>query len=88
MKALIQPLYDLYRKALRHSQWRWLIVLASLVYLVNPLDLSPDVVPIVGWLDDGVLVSILLTELSQVMLEKRQARKVKPEAPATPVSQT
>jgi uncharacterized membrane protein YkvA (DUF1232 family) len=85
MKALIQPLYDLYRKALRHSQWRWLIVLASLVYLVNPMDLSPDVVPIIGWFDDGVIVSILLTELSQVLLEKRQSRKAKPETSVTPV---
>jgi uncharacterized membrane protein YkvA (DUF1232 family) len=77
MKFLIRPLYDLYRKALRHSQFRWLIVLGSLVYLVSPLDLSTDLLPVVGWIDDGVIVTILLTELSQVVLEQRQARRLK-----------
>jgi uncharacterized membrane protein YkvA (DUF1232 family) len=84
MKVLIQPLYDLYRKALRHSQWRWVIVLASLVYLVSPVDLSTDLLPVVGWLDDGVIVTILLSELSQVVLEQRQARKAKAEKSAMP----
>jgi uncharacterized membrane protein YkvA (DUF1232 family) len=84
MKVLIQPLYDLYRKALRHSQWRWVIVVASLVYLVSPVDLSTDLLPVVGWLDDGVIVTILLTELSQVVLEQRQARKAKTEKSAMP----
>jgi uncharacterized membrane protein YkvA (DUF1232 family) len=81
MKVLIQPLYDLYRKALRHSQWRWVMVLASLVYLVSPIDFSTDIVPVIGWLDDGVIITILLSELSQVVLEQRQARKAKAEKP-------
>lgn len=38
------------------SAWRKLLGLFVVVYLVWPFDALPDVVPIVGWLDDlGVL---------------------------------
>lgn len=34
--------------------------LLAAVYLISPIDLIPDVVPIIGWLDDvGVLALVL-----------------------------
>lgn len=38
---------------------RWLIGLA-LVYLANPIDLIPDFVPVIGHLDDLVIVPSLI----------------------------
>jgi Protein of unknown function (DUF1232) len=40
-----------------HPKWkRVLIAVLALLYVLSPLDLIPDVIPIVGWLDDiGVL---------------------------------
>jgi len=35
-----------------------LVLLLSLVYLVSPVDLIPDVIPFVGWLDDLGIVSL------------------------------
>jgi uncharacterized membrane protein YkvA (DUF1232 family) len=77
MKLLAQPLYNWYRSTLRNSKYRWAIVLGSLLYLVSPLDLATDVVPILGWLDDGVIVTVLVTEMSQLLLEQRKDRKAK-----------
>lgn len=77
MKLLAQPLYNWYRATIRNSKYRWVIVLGSLLYLVSPLDLATDVVPIVGWLDDGVIVTVLVTEVSQLLLEQRKERKSK-----------
>lgn len=39
------------------AKWqRAIITLLALLYIVSPLDLIPDVIPLVGWLDDlGVL---------------------------------
>lgn len=41
------------------SQAKWkraIIALLALLYILSPLDLIPDVIPVVGWLDDlGVL---------------------------------
>ena len=77
MKFLIQPLYNWYRSTLRNSKYRWLIILGSLFYLISPVDLATDVLPVVGWLDDGVIMTILVSEVSQILLEQRKARKDK-----------
>lgn len=41
------------------SQAKWkrvIIALLALLYIISPLDLIPDVIPVIGWLDDlGVL---------------------------------
>ena len=63
-------LLNLYRKALKHSKYRWLVVLGTVFYLVNPLDLSPDMLPILGWIDDGLIVSLLVTEMGQLVSEQ------------------
>jgi uncharacterized membrane protein YkvA (DUF1232 family) len=35
---------------------RVIIALLAIIYVLSPLDLIPDVIPVVGWLDDlGVL---------------------------------
>ncbi|HEY9627969.1 MAG TPA: YkvA family protein [Coleofasciculaceae cyanobacterium] len=91
MKFLIQPLYNWYRSILRHPKYRWLVVVGSLLYLFSPVDLITDVVPLVGWLDDGVIVTLLVTEVSQMLVEQRNIRKAKDlsaDADATTISTT
>ncbi|MEO0540585.1 MAG: YkvA family protein [Cyanobacteria bacterium P01_A01_bin.105] len=73
--ALIQALQDGYRKLLRHSKYRWIVVLGTLLYLVSPLDISPDVFPIVGWIDDGLIATLLVTEVSQLVSEQLKSRR-------------
>jgi uncharacterized membrane protein YkvA (DUF1232 family) len=77
MKFLIKPLYNWYRNTLRNSKYRWLIVLGSLLYLVSPIDLVTDAIPVLGWIDDGVIATVLVAELSQVVLEQLKNRKSK-----------
>ncbi|MEM8610856.1 MAG: YkvA family protein [Cyanobacteria bacterium P01_H01_bin.105] len=66
MKQLIESFYAWYSNGLRNPKYRWLIIFGTLTYLLSPIDISPDVFPIVGWIDDGILVTLLLAELSQV----------------------
>lgn len=41
------------------SVWRKLLVVGAALYLVMPFDAIPDMLPVVGWLDDvGVLAAV------------------------------
>jgi uncharacterized membrane protein YkvA (DUF1232 family) len=77
MKFLARPLYNLYSSLLRNSKYRWLIVAASLVYLLSPVDLITDFIPVVGWIDDGIIVTVLVAEVSQLFQDQLKARRQK-----------
>lgn len=70
-----KAIYDWYRETLRNPKYRWWIVLGTLAYLISPLDLLPDVIPIAGQVDDVMLVTLLVAELSQIVLEFFKARQ-------------
>jgi len=70
MKAPLQGLYDWYRQTLRNPRYRWWIVLGTLAYLVMPFDIAPDFLPIIGQLDDALIITLLFTEVSQMLIER------------------
>lgn len=76
-KFLVQPLYNWYRTLLRDSKYRWIVIVGSLLYLVSPIDFATDVIPVLGWIDDGVVVSVLAAEVTQILAEQFKNRKAK-----------
>jgi uncharacterized membrane protein YkvA (DUF1232 family) len=74
MKLSMQSLLTWYRNTLRNPKYRWWIVLGTLAYLVNPIDISPDFLPILGEIDDIALVTLLVAEVSQIVIEKVKQR--------------
>ncbi|NJM99520.1 MAG: DUF1232 domain-containing protein [Phormidesmis sp. RL_2_1] len=74
-KHLSTVLHDLYRQALKHTKYRWVVIFGTLLYLVSPLDISPDVFPVLGWIDDGIVVSLLVSEIGQMMAEQLKRKK-------------
>ncbi|MEA5462270.1 YkvA family protein [Leptothoe sp. PORK10 BA2] len=76
-QSIIEGLRNWYRNAIRNSKYRWIVVFGSLLYLVSPFDISPDVLPIIGWLDDGIIATLLVTEVSQLLFEQVNASKKK-----------
>jgi uncharacterized membrane protein YkvA (DUF1232 family) len=75
MKLLKPIVHNWYRQLIRHPKHRWWIILGSFLYLLSPVDISADVFPIIGWLDDGLIVSLLVTEASQTLIEYAKNRK-------------
>lgn len=65
----------LYSGLLKHPRYRWVVMGASIIYLVSPIDVSPDFIPVAGWIDDGVVATLLATGITQVLLDRRQALK-------------
>ena len=41
--------------------WSKLIIPGGLVYILSPIDFMPDIIPILGWLDDIIAVVVTLT---------------------------
>lgn len=74
MSNPIQSLYTWYRNMIRNPQYRWWIILGTLVYIFSPLDISPDVFPIAGQIDDVAVMVILLSEVSQLILDRVKAK--------------
>ncbi|MFN5513657.1 MAG: YkvA family protein [Cyanobacteriota bacterium] len=87
MNFSLESLYAWYREMIRHPQYRWWVVLGTLAYLLSPLDFLPDVFPIVGWIDDGLLATLLVTEISQMVLARLKA-KTEDKPPAMKVVST
>lgn len=59
-----------YRKLIRDSKYRWLIIAGTLLYLISPIDLLPDIIPIVGQIDDVLILTVLVSEVSQILIER------------------
>lgn len=66
-----------YRKTIRDSKYRWLIILGTLAYLLSPIDLLPDMIPIIGQIDDVLILTVLVSEVSQILIERIKIAKNK-----------
>ena len=71
----LQGLYDWYRDTIRNPKYRWWIILASLAYVVMPFDIAPDFIPFIGQIDDAVIITLLFTEVSQLLISRVKAQR-------------
>ncbi|WP_346289708.1 YkvA family protein [Sphaerothrix gracilis] len=65
--------YRWYQNLLSNPRSRGWVIALSLLYLVSPFDISPDFLPILGQIDDVVLISLLLSGLFQWLTERFSA---------------
>jgi uncharacterized membrane protein YkvA (DUF1232 family) len=69
-------------KALRYvrdpavAAWRKLLGVAAVAYLISPVDFIPDVIPLLGWLDDaGVMTAAALFFAREIKRHAEATRK-------------
>ncbi|NJK37537.1 MAG: DUF1232 domain-containing protein [Oscillatoriales cyanobacterium RM2_1_1] len=79
MNNLVQSFYNWYRHTLRNTKYRWVIILGTLIYLLSPIDIAPDFIPVIGWIDDGIIATLFITEVSQLLLEGFNRRRSTPD---------
>ncbi|MBF2064348.1 MAG: DUF1232 domain-containing protein [Calothrix sp. C42_A2020_038] len=65
------------RKALRNPKYRWAAIVAALFYFISPIDIVPDAIPILGLIDDGLIASFLVAEVSQIVMGQLQKQRKK-----------
>lgn len=68
MSSPIQSFYTWYKTTLENPKYRWIMVGATLLYLLSPVDLLPDFIPVLGLVDDAVVASMFIGALSQIVL--------------------
>lgn len=83
MNFSIQALYNWYRGLFRNPKYRWWVIVGTLAYILSPIDIAPDFIPFVGEIDDFLVLSILVTEVSGLVLEGWKARKGEPNTNTT-----
>jgi len=64
--AQVKELYGYARDPRVPTRYK-IIVLAGLLYLVNPFDLIPDAIPGVGYLDDAAVIVAILTAVRHIV---------------------
>ena len=47
--------------------WAIAAIIGAIIYVVSPIDAMPDLIPIVGWLDDGAVVAVAVKALEEVI---------------------
>ena len=77
MKFNLQSLYGLYSNAIRNPKYRYWIIIGTLIYILSPIDISPDYFPLAGQIDDFLLLSIMITEVSQMLMSSLKEKKDK-----------
>jgi uncharacterized membrane protein YkvA (DUF1232 family) len=63
-KTLWQMLKEIVNGRYRMSFYTHLVLLLGLVYIIFPFDLIPDGIPVIGWIDDGFVVFLLVRRLN------------------------
>ena len=71
----LQILYTWYRKIVANPKYRWWIIGGTLLYLISPIDILPDVLPIVGQIDDALLITLVASEISSAIKDKNAMLK-------------
>ena len=63
LRAVVRDDAKFLWRALKHPQapgWLKVATLGLVAYVLWPVDLIPDVLPVIGWLDDAVLVPLAI----------------------------
>ena len=77
MSFSIQSLYTWYRNTIRNPKYRWWIIAGTLAYVLSPFDISPDFILIIGQIDDIAIVTLLVAEVSQMVVDFIKLRRGK-----------
>ncbi len=67
---VLQPTAKTGRRS-TNTFWLWLILILAFLYLISPIDFIPDVIPVLGWIDDVVVaLSAILIAVPKLIKSK------------------
>ncbi|TDS07575.1 uncharacterized membrane protein YkvA (DUF1232 family) [Sphingobacterium paludis] len=66
-KLLIAMGRDTIAGRYKMNKWNLSVIVGTIVYVVSPLDAIPDVIPVLGWIDDLTIVGYAVAKLTDEM---------------------
>jgi uncharacterized membrane protein YkvA (DUF1232 family) len=90
----VRFLLDGYRRLLTHPRYGIWVLLASFAYLLSPIDLFPDLVPLLGQIDDVALIMLMVSAGTQWLTQRmapstvEETRETNPGSTERPAQQT
>jgi uncharacterized membrane protein YkvA (DUF1232 family) len=73
----LESLYNWYRDIVANPKYRWWVIGGTLLYVLSPIDIIPDVFPIIGQIDDAVVITLLATEIASLLKDRNANIKQK-----------
>ncbi len=63
-KLLISMIKDTFSGRYKMNKWNMSIIVGTIVYVISPIDAIPDIIPVLGWLDDASIVGFAISKLA------------------------
>ena len=81
IKILIEMVKDYFNGTYREIPYRTIkAVVFTLIYVLSPIDIIPDVIPIVGLLDDAFIVGLCLTSIKKDLEQYKEFKNTENKA--------
>ena len=55
---------DVFAGRYRMNKWNLSIIAATMAYVIAPVDALPDMLPLLGWMDDATIVAYAVSKLT------------------------
>jgi uncharacterized membrane protein YkvA (DUF1232 family) len=63
-RLLISMGKDVLAGRYRMNKWNLSIIAATIAYVISPFDAVPDIIPLMGWVDDATIVAYAVSKLT------------------------
>lgn len=67
-KTLGTMLKDVWKGHYKMTFYTYIVAVLAIAYAIFPLDILPDFIPVIGWVDDGILLFIMFQQLKKELL--------------------
>ncbi|MFD2905535.1 YkvA family protein [Sphingobacterium anhuiense] len=68
-QLLIAMCKDTFSGKYKMNKWNLSVIVATIIYVISPLDAIPDVIPVLGWIDDVTIIGYAISKLSEEILK-------------------
>ena len=77
-QLLLAMCRDTFSGKYKMNKWNLSVIIGTIVYVISPLDAVPDVIPVLGWMDDVTIVGYAISKLSEEIKKYKLFRKEVP----------